>query len=84
MTLFNKREDVEYFEVEVTDEHFNPVAFASENKIYHANYLDRVKVLIFIREESLREVVYICSRSKFIKGQETGSIISSRICSKIR
>ena len=39
MLLFNRRQDVKYFEVEVTDEDFNPIPFASDNKIYRADYL---------------------------------------------
>ena len=84
MLLFNRRKDVEYFEVEVTDEDFNPIPFASDNKIYRADYLQRVKVVIFIREESLFKVTYICSRSKFLKKLTPENLISSRVCSKIR
>ena len=84
MLLFNKRQDVDYFQIEVTDKDFKPIPFASDNKIYKVRYLQRVKVTIFIRNESLDNVGYICSRSKFLKGQAQGSLISSRVCSKIR
>lgn len=84
MLLFNRRQDVKYFEVEVTDENFKPVPFASNNKIYRADYLQRVKVMIYIREESLSEATYICSRSKFLKSSTPLNLISSRVCSKIR
>ena len=84
MLLFNRRQDVKYFEVEVTDENFSPIPFASDSKIYRADYLQRVKVMIFIREESLSDATYICSRSKFLKSSTPVNLISSRVCSKIR
>lgn len=84
MLLFNKREDVEYFEVMVTDEEFNKLPFVSTNHIYKASYLERVKVQIFIREEMLFKAMYICSRSRFLKQEIPTNMVSSRICSKIR
>lgn len=84
MMLFNKRQDVTYFEIEVTDENFKSIPFASNNKIYNVNYLQRVKVTIYIREESLADAVYICSRSKFLKKDLPQNLVSTRVCSKIR
>ena len=84
MLLFNRRQDVKYFEVEVTDKDFNPIPFASDSKIYRAEYLQRVKVMIFIREDSLFNATYICSRSKFLESAVPTNLVSSRVCSKIR
>lgn len=84
MLLFNRRQDVKYFEVEVTDENFKPIPFASDSKIYRAEYLQRVKVMIYIREDSLLNATYICSRSKFLQNVVPTNLVSSRICSKIR
>lgn len=84
MLLFNRRQDVKYFEVEVTDENFKPIPFASDSKIYRADYLQRVKVMIYIRDESLADAVYICSRSKFLQNFVPKNLVSTRVCSKIR
>jgi len=84
MTLFNKRQDVEYYRIDVLDENMNPVIFASANKIYKVGYLQKIKILIFLREESLIDAVYICSKSMFIKSYTSLNRVSSRICSKIR
>lgn len=84
MTLFNKRPDVDYYRVEVLDKDMKPVMFASANKIYKVGYLQKAKVLIFLREESLGDAVYICSRSMFVKSYTSLNRVSSRICSKIR
>jgi len=62
----------------------NPVIFASANKIYKVGYLQKIKILIFLREESLIDAVYICSKSMFIKSYTSLNRVSSRICSKIR
>lgn len=84
MLLFNRRQDVKYFEVEVTDKDFNPIPFASDSKIYRADYLQRVKVIIFLREDSLFTATYVCSRSKFLTSAVPINLVSSRVCSKIR
>ena len=84
MTLFNKRPDVEYYRISVLDKNMEPVIFASINKVYKVNYLEKKKIMIFLREESLVDALYICSRSMFVKTYTSTNRVSTRICSKIR
>ena len=84
MLLFNKRTDVRYFEIQVTDKDFKPLPFVSNSRIYKVDYLERKKIKIYIREESLQEVTYICSKSRFLEQVIPANLVTSRICSKLK
>ena len=82
MSLFNKREDVSYYEVGVFDKDFKPVAFATSNRIINAKTYSRNAISIYVRKKDLDNVVYICTESKLLKGEVDSTGITSRICSK--
>jgi hypothetical protein len=84
MEIFNKRNDVEYYEIGVFDKDFNPIPFVSSYRVVHLKYLGHLKFDIYIREKDKDRAVYICSRSKLRKGDEVRTAVSSRICSKIK
>lgn len=81
--LFNRREDVLYYEIEVWDENWNSVPFATAEKIVEVPYLGKKRISVYFRNKDQKRVVYICTRSKIIKGEST-SVISSNICSKVK
>jgi len=83
MEIFNKRQDVEYYEISVTDINGDPVPFVSAYKLAHIKYLQRLKFDIYINSDDVPRAQYICSRSK-LKGEGTATLLSSKICSKIR
>jgi len=84
MTLFNAREDVSFFEINVYDKDWNPVKFATTERIFRVNYLQRKEVVIYIREEDRGLADYICTRSKMLRGGTTGTSVASRICSRLK
>jgi hypothetical protein len=84
MELFNRRNDVTFYDLSVFDAEWNPVPFATTNKIIEVQYLQRKYIEIYIRERDKNKVVYICSKSKLNSVGEQVAIISSRICSKIK
>jgi hypothetical protein len=84
MELFNSRQDVQYYELGVFDADMNSVPFAATERIVQVKYLDRKSIDIYIREQDRSRVVYICSKSKLLKGEGTASLVASRICSKIK
>ena len=84
MLLFNKRSDVEYFEVKVYDGDFNPVRFGSTDRIMNVKPSKKQTVDVYIRKDDLGKAVYICSKSKHVSEDISTTIISSRICSKIK
>ena len=83
MTLFNKRKDIEYYEISVYDEDWNTVPFATTAKLLYVPYLSQKSVDIFIREADCDRIEYICTTSKRILEDTQSSGIDSRICSKV-
>jgi len=84
MLLFNRREDVTYYELSVFDGQWNSIPFAATDKIVEVKYLQRKYVDIFIREKDRSRAVYICSKSKLQTDGGNITVVSSRICSKIK
>lgn len=84
MELFNKRQEVEYYELSVFDIDWNPLTFASESKIIQIKYLETKKINVYIRNEDLKKVSFICTESKLRKENTRNTLISSKICSKIQ
>lgn len=84
MTMFNKRADVEYYELGVFTEDWEGIPFVSNYRVYKIPYLSAVTFDVYIRNEDRNRAVYICSRSKIQKEDLNRTAISSRICSKIQ
>ena len=84
MVLFNARSDVEYYEFNVFDREWNAIPFATESKIVRLKHLQRKKVNIHIREKDKTRAMYICSESKLIGSGTSLTMVSSKICSKIK
>ena len=83
MTIFNKRSDVEYYEITVHDADWNPVPFATTSKLIYAPYLSKQNIEIYIREADCDRIEYICTTSKQLLLDAPSSGIDSRICSKV-
>lgn len=84
MTLFNKRSDVQYYELGVFDAEWNKVPFAVQDTIMRIKHLETKEIDIYIREKDKKEAVYICSKSKLVVNGSAKTSLSSRICSKIQ
>jgi hypothetical protein len=84
VVLFNRRQDVEYYELEVYDSKWTPVSFASQSKVIQAKYLDRVAIDIYIRSKDSKKAMYICTTSKLKTQDVKYTAVSSRVCSKIK
>lgn len=82
--MFNKRKDVEYYEIGVFDSEWNPVPFVSSYSIIKLKYLGHIKFEIYIRDADIERATYICSRSKLRANDETIPMVSSKICSKFK
>ena len=83
MTLFNKRKDIEYYEISVYDKDWNPVPFATTQKLIHTPYLGQETVDIYIREADCDRIEYICTTSRQFELNAPVSGVESRICSKV-
>jgi len=84
MSLFNSRQEIDWYSIGVYDQDWNSVAFASTNKLINLPYLERKNIEVYIRKRDAEKVAYICSKSKILSGTKDPSIITSRICSKIK
>jgi hypothetical protein len=84
MYMFNKRADVEYYEIGVFDKDFNPVPFVTSYNVIKVRYLGHVTFDVYIRKSDVNKAVYICSRSKLRKDASVRTAVSSRICSKFK
>jgi hypothetical protein len=82
--VFNRREDVSYYEIEVYDKDRNPISFVTDAKVVNIEYLERKSIDVYIRQSDKDRVVYVCTLSRFIKEDKTKTNVSSRICSKIK
>lgn len=84
MELFNKRQDTEYYELGVFTATWEPVSFASEDKLIYVKYLQTKKFNVYIRKQDLGKATYICTESRIKKEDAVNTVISSKICSKIK
>lgn len=84
MELFNKRQDVEYYELDVYDADWKPLPFATENKLIGIRYLETKPVNVYIKAQDLSRIVYICTESRMRKQDAKDTVISSKICSKVK
>lgn len=84
LKLFNRRSDVSWYEIGVFTSDWKPVPFASTSNIIEVGYNKRKLFDVYIRSKDIDKAVYICTESKVFKGKEQVTLVSSRICSKIK
>lgn len=84
MEIFNKRREVEYYELGVFDKDWNPVTFAADDRLVRVRYLETKKLSIYVKSEDLPKVTYICTESRLRREDVKDTVISSKICSKVK
>lgn len=84
MEIFNKREDVSYYEIGAFDGEWNAIPFVTSYKVIKMEYLAHAQFDIYIKAEDKKRLMYICSKSKLTKDTVKSSAIASRICSKVK
>ena len=84
MKMWNRRNDAKYYEINVYDEEWNDIPFASTEKILKIDYLEHKKFHIYLRDEDTAMVTYICTTSKQLKQDVQSTGIKSRICSRVK
>ena len=83
LSLFNQREDVKYYQIELFDLDFNSLPFSTTYRIMKVEHKERKNFEVYIRRSDLNKPLYVCTISKITKSRGVKSLISSRICSKI-
>ena len=84
MKVFNKRADVQWYQIGVFTSKFEPIPFTTRFKILHVEYLKTVKLDIYINEKNVKHAEYICSTSKLRGNDSFEPIVESRICSRFK
>jgi hypothetical protein len=84
MEMFNRRQDVEYYEIGVFDKDFKAIPFVTTYKIIQLEYLGHVSFDVYIRGVDVPKATYVCSQSKLRKDGSTKTAVSSKICSKFK
>lgn len=84
MELFNKRSDVEWYEIGVFDINWKPLLFVTRYKVMQIDYLSNVKFDVYISEANSIAAEYICSVSKIKANENNTPLVSSRICSRFK
>lgn len=83
LSIFNARDDVEFYAISVFDAEWKPVSFASAQRVMRVPTGSRKDFEIYIKESDADLVVYVCTTSMLRAGQEDNTIVSSRICSRL-
>lgn len=84
MKLFNARTDVEYYQVQVYDDQWYELPFVSKPKLIQIDVHKTKSVNVYVRQADLDKVTYICTRSKTKKEDADATVVTSRICSKVK
>ena len=82
--VFNRRNDVEFYELGVFAADWSVVPFVSTYRIFKLQYLNRIKLEVYIRDEDAPRAMYLCSVSKLRPDVDRLTAVSSRICSKLK
>ena len=84
MEMFNKRKDVEYYEIGVFDENWEPVPFVSSYRVMRLKYLSYVKFAVYVGINDVAAAEYVCSVSKLRENSDKKPMVATRICSRFK
>ena len=84
MQIFNKRADVEWYQIGVFDKEWNSIPFVTRYKILNIKHLQRIKFDVYVNKTNAELAEYICSTSKLRGNDDFKPIVESRICSRFK
>lgn len=84
MGIFNRRKDVQFYEIGVFTEDWEPIPFVSSYRIVHLAYLGHLQFDVYIRASDVKRATYICSKSEVKAEISTGTAVASKICSRFK
>ena len=84
LEVFNKRNDIRYYEIAVFDSEWIPVPFVTSYKIFKLEYLERIRFSVYIRDDDKDRATYVCTKSRTREDPAPTTMISSTICSKFK
>ena len=83
MSLFNSREEIQYYQVDLFDLNWTNIPFSTTYRIIKIGYKEKKAFNVYIRKSDMDEAVYLCTTSKVRKSNKSKTLISSRICSRL-
>lgn len=83
LSLFNSREEINYYEIGLYDLNWDGIPFSAVYRIIKVGYKERKNFSVYIRESDLDEAVYVCTTSKIRRQRENKTLVSSKICSRL-
>lgn len=84
VTITNRRNDVNYFELSVFNDEWKPVPFATFQRVIEIPFSKSKSASVYIKRTDSIEVAYVCSSSKIVKVEQTKPIVISKVCSKMK
>ncbi len=84
MEMFNKRADVQWYQIGIFDKEWESIPFVTRYKILNIDYLSHVKFDVYINESNSKKAEYICSTSKLRGNNSSKPIVESKICSRFK
>jgi hypothetical protein len=84
MKMWNRRSDASYYEINVYDDKWKSVPFAAPEKVIKLGYLEHKSFELYVRDDAIDGVTYICTTSKQLKQDVQSTGIKSRICSRVK
>lgn len=83
MSIFNYRDDVEYYQLSVFDRDWGSIPFASPDRIVKVSHNQRKDFAVYLRQSDVGRAVYLCSTSKLRSREQSFAFVSSKICSRL-
>ena len=84
LKIWNRRTDVEYYEISVYDKYWKELPFAAGDKIMKLSYLEKKQFDVYIKSEHEKRAEFICTTSKLMRDDVLSTGVKSRICSRIK
>jgi len=83
MSLFNSREEIRYYQIDLFDLNWMNIPFSTTYRIMKVDYKEHRAFDVYIRKRDLPEAVYLCTTSKVRKTNVSRTLVSSKICSRL-
>ena len=83
MSFFNSREEIRYYQIDLFDLNWMNIPFSTTYRIMQVEYKEHKSFDVYIRKKDMPEAVYLCTTSKVRRTNQSSTLISSRICSRL-
>jgi hypothetical protein len=75
---------VGYYELNVYDENWNRIPFATADRLMQVGYLQTKTFEVYVRDSDIEKIEFICTTSRQLKDDVKSTGITSKICSRVK